>query len=622
MLCSARLASGPFAAAEAATVALFVTPDQPLGPGDTVEIQFPNSWLMVGGPSFTRKLQTAEPSGEHYVSVSTPGVAFDLAVTERNLSFPDGQARHGRLIRARVASGASRPGVGISATYANTVAPCVAERETIWVRVRGEVVDPLPEIVTLPGPAASVRLIAPSAAEPGRPFELLVVSLDRFDNRSATRFEDRTIYLVGRGPVARGLSFAGSTRVPVSIATEGVWRFSLDGIVSNAVRVAPGARGPYWGDLHIHSRLSSDAMGADPYGYAREVSGLDFAAVTDHTEDLGSEGYRQLLEWAGAASDPGRFVPILADERNPGAWTGHHNVYFRDEQTHLACRLRPGCFPRRSAAESEESVAEIRKRPDRCLVLPHHTGISWRALPPPGGRGDAVDLGAVEDDQGMRPVMEIYSHHGQSERYDPGHALAYELNRMRNSERRSNTSTPGPHWAQTWWAAGRRMGVIGSSDEHSGQGGRRNGGIAAVWAEELSAQGVFDALRCRRCYATTGERILLDFSVDGIGMGQQGARAAGSTLRLRLAVWGTEGLVRLDILRCRLGADPSFVPVHSDSPRGPERSGVPELTLDTMVEITDVFTGPTVYYARVTQMPVERPGMAWSSPVWVEMAGG
>lgn len=621
MPCTARLTSGPFAAAEAATVALSLTPDRPLAPGDTVEIQFPNSWLMVGGPSFTRKLQGTDPTAEHYLSVSTPGVVFDLAVTERNLSFPEGQARHGRLITARVASGASRPGAEIRATYANTVAPSVAERETIWVRVVGEVVDPPPELVTLPGPATSVRLIAPSAAEPGRPFDLLVITLDRFDNRSSTRFEDRTISLIGTGPVARGLSFVGSARVPVSIPGEGVWRLSMDGIVSNAVRVAPGARGPYWGDLHIHSRLSSDAMGADPYGYAREVSGLDFAAVTDHTEDLGPEGYRQLLAWARAASDPGRFVPVLADERNPGAWTGHHNVYFRDVETHLACTLRPGCFPRRSAGESEQSVAQIRKRPDRCLVLPHHTGISWRTLPPPGGRGDAVELRAVEDDQGMRPVMEIYSHHGQSERYEPGHALAYELNRMRNPEHRSNTSTPGPHWAQDWWAAGRRMGVIGSSDEHSGQGGKRHGGIAAVWAQELSARSIFDALRSRRCHATTGERILLDFSVDGIRMGEEGVRAEGSTLRIRLAVWGTEGLVRLDILRCRLGSDAAFLPVYSDSPRGPERSGVPELTMDAVVEIAEVLAGPTVYYARVTQMPVERPGMAWSSPVWVDAVG-
>ncbi|MCD6351732.1 MAG: DUF3604 domain-containing protein, partial [Armatimonadetes bacterium] len=157
---------------------------------------------------------------------------------------------------------------------------------------------------------------------------------------------------------------------------------------------------------------------------------------------------------------------------------------------------------------------------------------------------------------------------------------------------------------------GHRLGVIASSDEHSGQGGRRHGGLAAVFAEELTREALFAALRARRCYATTGERILLDFNVNGLAMGQEGQAAPGDTLRLRLKVWGTQTLLRVEILRFRFGQDEDILPILSDSPR-------PE-SLDAEYELEDEYTGPCFYYARVTQEPLEWPGMAWSSPVWID----
>jgi hypothetical protein len=155
------------------------------------------------------------------------------------------------------------------------------------------------------------------------------------------------------------------------------------------------------------------------------------------------------------------------------------------------------------------------------------------------------------------------------------------------------------------------MGVIGSSDEHSGQGGRRHGGIAAVWCGELTREGVFDALRSRNCYATTGERILLQFSVDDVRMGQAAQHKKGDKVKIRLEVWATALLLRVEVLRYRVGIDSSFVPVLSDSPR-------PEV-MDVSYEMEDEIGGSSIYYARVTQEPVNWPGMAWSSPIWIDV---
>ena len=592
---------------EPADVAFTLRSDKPIGVGDTVEFQFPNSWLLFSGPSFTRELQTSDPEAEHFIEVLAPesDAAFEIEIIPRHLNFPEGNCRHGRHVVATLTEGSVPAGAPIRVRYANTPAPYVAERETLWLRVKSEAPETPPELIVTPGEAESVRILVPSGVEPGESFDVLIVSLDRFDNASATRYEDVTLVRSDGEVVAEGLSFTGTARVPVAINEEGVYRFGMGEVVSSAVRVREGRRGPYWGDIHIHSRISHDAQGADPYGYARDVSGLDFAAVCDHWDSIGPEGYRQKTDWANAAHEPGRFVTIFADERNPREWTGHHNMYFLTEAVflkHAALDDRRGFLNPHNPDPTPPDAREV-------MVAPHHTGILFGDFAP-GRGGNAVDLDAV-DDHGLRPFMEIYSHHGQSENYAPQHALAYEFNRMRNPERRSNTSAPGPHYAQDYWIAGRQLGVIASSDEHSGQGGRRHGGVAVVFADGLTREGVFEAVRLRRSYATTGERILVDFTVDGVELGQEVRRKLGTELPIRLRVWATELLLRVEVLRYRPGVDSRFMTLYSGSPR-------PE-SMDADVEVTDTVEGPAVYYARVTQHPIDWPGMAWTSPVWIDV---
>jgi hypothetical protein len=243
------------------------------------------------------------------------------------------------------------------------------------------------------------------------------------------------------------------------------------------------------------------------------------------------------------------------------------------------------------------------------MLIPHHTGIIFGSYTGKN-RGCRIELSGRERME-LTPAVEIYSHHGQSESYNPQHILSYEFNRMRNPERRANTSSPGPHYAQNYWMDGIKLGVIASSDEHSGQGGRRHGGITAVFAEKLTRESVFDAIRNRHTYGTTGERILLDFSINGIPMGQVVKIKSGSNLDISLKVFGTNTLLRLEILRFRFGTDSSFVPILSEAPR-------PE-TVDAERNLSDTASGNVIYYARVTQEPLEWPGMGWTSPIWIEI---
>jgi Protein of unknown function (DUF3604) len=601
-----------FAVREDCSIEINLLCNRDLKVGDTVECQFPLSWSLVNGPSFTREFQVDDPDGEHYVTVEAEGATFEMKMAPRHLPYIASHARHGRHFIGTLASGAVKSGVPVSIRYTNTYAPYISGQESVWLRVNNLAPQAVVELVTSGGEAKDFRVIAPSVVRPGEDFDMLIVTLDEYQNCSTSEFDGVELFTEEGDAVFQDAQFTGSIRIPATAPESGVLRYraivpGLGTRLSNAVAVRKDGPKLFWGDTHIHSDLSLDAQGNNPYGYARDVSGLDFGAVADHWFSLGDMGGMETFARAEESHEPGKFVTLFADERNPGIYQGHHNLYFRDAETFEKWRDDPEKQDNPNAPTLDLSVAK--KDPPEVMLIPHHTGMCFGNYEA-GRITNAIDLDAA-DDFGFRPVMEIYSHHGQSEAYQPGHILAYEFNRMRRPELRSNASTPGPNYAQDYWMSGRRIGVIGSSDDHAAQAGIRHGGIAAVRAEELTRENIFDAIWQRQCYATTGERILLDFDVDGIPMGCEETRPKDHACKISLKVWGTAKLLRVDILRYRFGVDDKFQLLLSHLPH-PEG-------LDATFEIDETISGPAVYYARIMQEPLDWPDMAWTSPVWVGM---
>jgi hypothetical protein len=143
--------------------------------------------------------------------------------------------------------------------------------------------------------------------------------------------------------------------------------------------------------------------------------------------------------------------------------------------------------------------------------------------------------------------------------------------------------------------AGRILGVGGSSDSHYTFPG--DSGLTGVMTESLDAVSIFEALRARRTYATTGARIRLGFSVDGQPMGS--ILTGNGTPSGVAIVEGTADLEEVVIFE----NERELLRVE---PEG--RTARVEFTAD----------GPppdgTWYMVRVTQTDGE---MAWSTPVWV-----
>ena len=129
-------------------------------------------------------------------------------------------------------------------------------------------------------------------------------------------------------------------------------------------------------------------------------------------------------------------------------------------------------------------------------------------------------------------------------------------------------------------------------------------------ATDLTRDGVFDALRERRTYGTTGARILLDSRSAGSAMGGEGA--AARPLAVRTEAVGTDVIDVVEVLRHVVGR-PGFH-VIADCRPGADR-------VDWSLH-DDPGTGAAIYYVRLRQRGLVRGvvAMAWSSPVWIAAA--
>ena len=156
---------------------------------------------------------------------------------------------------------------------------------------------------------------------------------------------------------------------------------------------------------------------------------------------------------------------------------------------------------------------------------------------------------------------------------------------------------------------GYRLGFVGSGDSHDGHPGLAHlaapsGGLAAILSEDRTREGVLQAFRKRRVYATNGPRMLLRTAFGSYGMGMTAPvpdpDADGPGDHLFIHVVAETPLERVDVIR-----------------RGNEVRTIPaegKLEIGVQVQLDDIRAGDFVY-VRAIQQDL---GTAWSSPIFFE----
>jgi hypothetical protein len=347
--------------------------------------------------------------------------------------------------------------------------------------------------------AQSLVLHGCTTPRPGEPFRLVVAAIDAYGN-VADGYRGRVHFFPGvplRGlpreyrfrAADRGVAefrVAAGTKAVFTIAARDAGHPAVQGQSHLLVTDGSfGAEGIFFGDIHTHSQLSDGRL--HPFEKYREVAlhrGCDFWALTDHCYDLTPERIDLWNRTLARYNRPGAFVTLPGYE-----WTnsmgqtrwwarkqyGHRNVYFREPVTTVwdGVNARSNT-PRKLYRALRESGKDF-------VVIDHmHCG----------------EPAAV---RGVDQAVEVSGWCGDFIR-----------------EFRQANDIGGRYSIQDAFRRAGLMAVVAGSDHgteayYTGLPAE----FTAVRCRKLTRDGVFEALRDGRVYATSGQKTLLKFTVNG-----------------------------------------------------------------------------------------------------------
>lgn len=442
---------------------------------------------------------------------------FDHALC---VSLPQGLARGEALTAQFGGDGPEAAGYTVQ-TFLEEASPLAVRLRTgpssSWQEIARPVVQVIGDV------PHRLVLTAPSRVAAGAVFPLHVRVEDRWGNPSML---EAAIRLESPSALEFHLPPQGWTRTEVSLVEPGIHRLrvQVDGApalcaTSPPIEVVEGPVGERlcWGDLHAQSVIGCGARSIDVYyRHARDFAATDFGSHQANCFLVSNPEWEETQAATKQAQVEGRFVTLLGVEWSAASPVGgDHNLYFPGDHAEL----------RRC---SHEFVAD---QSDIATDLPHvddlhdhYRGSDTLIALHVGGR--TADLRWHEPS--LERLLEVHSTHATSEWF-----LFEALSR------------------------GYRMGVTAGSDSvdgrpgasHPGHMGVRNvaGGLTAVALPDLTRGALWDALKARHCYATTGPRILLRLEAGGAAMGDD--------LRVRtlppfeVMVEGTSPIETIDFFR-------------------------------------------------------------------------
>lgn len=334
----------------------------------------------------------------------------------------------------------------------------------------------------------------------------------------------------------------------------------------------------FFGDLHNHTdisvcRRSWNPAPKDAFEICRDIEKLDFCALTDHGYNFDPAQWDFLKEQVRLNQDDGKFITFLAEE-----WTsqghppdvpkenqgyGHHNLIFSDPYYNHFYDSYDGDI------NPEMLWAQLRKDGADFIFIPHQIADMGTNIP--------KDWRYVNEK--FQPVAEIFQ----------GRESYEYLGCPRQAPHGAKFSG---HYIQDVWEQGNIIGVIASPDHWGGIG------KAAVWAKDLSREGIFEAIRARHTYGTSGTKIGLLFCTETAFMGDKVFITSIQDYKFKIKAVAMTNIEEIVIFR-------NNKIIYREVPLMKE--------VDLEWQDKKPLKGNTWYYSRVLCSDNE---IAWSSPIW------
>lgn len=477
------------------------------------------------------------------------------------------------------------------------------EPETFQLDVRGNILH-------------SIRVVAPSLVSKNERFDVVIRFEDAFGNLTGFCPDEDTLIELSYNHLRENLSWklfipeTGFTTLPNLYFNEpGVYRFKLTNLKNKKVFFSDPilckqeiVDHSHWGLLHGESeRFDALENMESTLRSFRDDSALQFYASSpfESEQEVSNNEWKLISTQVGDFNEADRFITFLGFQ-----WMGlageeglHHIIYPKDAKPVL--RLKDSKSNNLKKIYKSHSPKDFISIPS--FTLNKETCYNFEDFQPEYER-----------------VVEIYNAWGSSE------CLEKEgnLKPIKKEGKKSSEAKEGSIRAAL--EQNKRFGfVAGGLDDRGAYASffssdqvQYTPGLTCILSSEQNRDHFFQALYNRKCYATTGKRIILEFKLAGQPMGSELSTTTKPGLyynrHIELTVAGTTHIKEIEIIRNGVALK-TFHPKESsiittfDDAEPFEKVGLKDPESDKLF---------VYYYIRVIQ---EDGHMAWSSPIWVDL---
>ncbi len=443
--------------------------------------------------------QFDDPASENYVSVTASnGAILDCSYHKKNNIRPWGNTIHIRIVK-----GYLKRGDKITIHYGNPAKGCPGIRmqtfceDTFEFKVLVDAfatfdfaeIEKSPTLKVIPGPAEKYVAVLPTLVKTSEPFDLKIKAEDKWGNPTT---DNRQLYLKSNTQIknlTEKVEFDNDTLIIPGLKCDEQADIKIDiydskGNFLCSSNFLKQIKEPeyfhYWGDLHGQSEETIGSNTAKEYfTFARDKAFLDVAAHQGNDFQITKPFWEDLNKLTKDFYQRNKFVTFPGYEYSANtALGGDHNIYYLNEGEQIYRSCHGLVYDYSDTGTDCHTTKELfDKLKDKESFVYAHVG------------GRYADL-SVAKDAGLTPAIEIHSAWGTFE------WLLHDALKL-----------------------GLRPGVVANSDGHKGRPGASYpgaskfgsyGGLTCFLAKDLTREAIYESIKSRHHYATTGCRMFLN----------------------------------------------------------------------------------------------------------------
>jgi len=508
-------------------------------------------------------------------------------------------------------------------------------------------------------------VIAPTTVSAGTPFKINVLAVDslglisrsylgtvnlEFDSSGFGSFDQSSYEFLEEDNGSKVITV--STQESSSGFVRILLKFNGSEYKSNPIKVQPmgSITNIYWGDFNVPT-IHSDGRQSIEFikNYSKNISQISFLGTSDDIDSIDQEEWDFIKkETLDQSTDEIILIPGIRHRSQD--YFGERVVLFGNFDD--IPDTKPTSPKDLSSAKSqiEQLISDIRDYD--VISYPVHTAYendqsstifnsrgfdfeNYRTIMSYSPVSDSSDFISIKES-----AIEIFSDHGgiqnQTEFVNENFSISqnsqYVNYALQMGKKFAFISNSGGYSSRPGYYLGDRSSKVTLPSISSGN----NRGITAVITSNISRENVFNALKNRSCYATTGARIYLEFQAFygdiPIGIGKQFKDTSTDTTTLTplksisfkfRAAGDNSNISRFQIVKLEVDNFNSFkniLDTFSTSETQLNKvdfgSDSGDLTfIETEISNQGVSGKEYVYYLKVTQFNGH---VAWSSPIWID----